>query len=69
MTHRTYLWQSAIDFFSHFVAMYHEGDPKAGAADSPAQPAKGMEPVEAVGYLQARFMRARLNGKLQPLNR
>ncbi|CAM9425840.1 unnamed protein product [Pylaiella littoralis] len=54
-------------FFSHFVAMYHEGAPGASAADSSSQPAKGMEAAEAVGYLQARFMRARLNGKLQPL--
>ncbi|CAM9593715.1 unnamed protein product [Hapterophycus canaliculatus] len=46
--------------------MYHEGDPRAGAADSPSQPAQGLEAAEAVGYLQARFMRARLNGKLQP---
>lgn len=66
---RQFTWQSAIGFFSHFVAMYHEGDPSAGAADSPSQPAKGMEAAETVGYLQARFMRARLNGKLQPLTR
>lgn len=49
--------------------MYHEGDPRSGAADSPSQPATGMEASEAVGYLQARFMRARLNGKLQTLTR
>ncbi|CAB1113679.1 unnamed protein product [Ectocarpus sp. CCAP 1310/34] len=61
------LLKSAIGFFSHFVAMYHEGDPSGGSAESPSQPAKGMEPDEAVGYLQARFMRARLNGKLKPL--
>ncbi|CBJ28687.1 conserved unknown protein [Ectocarpus siliculosus] len=61
------LLKSAIGFFSHFVAMYHEGDPSGGSAESPSQPAKGMEPDEAVGYLQARFMRARLNGKLRPL--
>ncbi|CAM9495753.1 unnamed protein product [Scytosiphon promiscuus] len=61
------LLKSAIGFFSHFVAMYHEGDPRSGAADSPSQPAQGLEAAEAVGYLQARFMRARLNGKLQPL--
>lgn len=58
-----------MGFFSHFVAMYHDGDPTAGAPGSPSQPAKGMESVEVVGYLQARFMRARLNGKLQPLTR
>ncbi|CAM9635828.1 unnamed protein product [Ectocarpus fasciculatus] len=61
------LLKSAIRFFSHFVAMYHEGDPSGGSAESPTQPAKGMEPDEAVGYLQARFMRARLNGKLKGL--
>lgn len=49
--------------------MYHEGDAERGAAGSRSQPAKGLEPDEAVGYLQARFMRARLNGKLQPLTR
>lgn len=60
--------QSAVGFLSHFVAMYHDGDPTRGAADSASQPAKGMETAEAYGYLQARFMRARLNGKLQFAN-
>lgn len=61
--------QSAVGFLSHFVAMYHEGDTTRGAADSRSRPAKGMEAVEAAGYLKARFMRARLNGKLQLASR
>lgn len=48
--------------------MYHgDGDTAAtnSAAHYSSHPAKGMEDEEAAGYLQARFMRARLNGKLQ----
>lgn len=57
--------QSAIKFFSHFIGMYHDQDSGRGTAAPTSEPRSDMDPAEAPGYLQARFMRARLNGKLQ----
>ncbi|CAM9811129.1 unnamed protein product [Discosporangium mesarthrocarpum] len=61
------LYQVSVDYFSHFVDMYHKESPGGGQGGERNQEDElaKVEDGEVGPYLQARFRRARLLGKLQ----